>query len=116
MESGLDIATLFVMAMSNLFNPFGDTLELGCDRSFNEEMHAYTRKIYVGLKTDDKNVFYRATGCVMDYTRNEKIIASCSILNTSPLFKAMVRVAAALETGYRVDEAFNHFNTVYEIS
>jgi len=115
-ETGLDVATLFVMATSNLFKPFGDSLELGCDRSFIEERHRYAKTVRLSLRREEQTVSYNATGYEVDEHGREVAVASCAIPNSAPLFKATVKIAAALETKYRVDEAFSNFDSVYRNS
>lgn len=107
-EDCLDIATLFVMANVSLFNPFGDELEGGIAGSWDPASKRYTKMVYFGLNFESGSVYYSAS--VSDHN---EFIDSFHIINTDPMFLALVKLAVAFELRYKVDEAFQNINKVF---
>lgn len=109
-EEALDIAGLFVMSVSAMFNPFDDELQFSFYDGDNSDKPSSF--LAVGLVREERGVFYKAYASESNGLDDE-CVGSCEIPSGHALFESMVKLSSALILKYRKEQAFLDFEATY---
>lgn len=130
-ELSLDIASLFVLGSKAIFSPFASSFELCLDTSWDAESKQYLKKLEVCIHSEDEDPvhikfyaieYFRVTTSSDQRTPKEPIIGlqfrrnilgEYKIFNSDPLFFSLVRLVYAYSIDYKIDEAMENFNDVF---
>ena len=115
-ESALDIASLYVWGMSSLFNGLCDEIQFGFDKCYDNQRDEYKKYIDFGITSEKEEVFYR--GYAYEFKevdgKEQRMTHEIKIKNSEPIFFAIVRIAIAFNTGYKIDESIKIFDQVFK--
>lgn len=107
-EVAMDIATLFVLANKGLFSIFESCLIFGLDTSEKDKDGRYQSHISLSLQRKNNIVFWQT------YIRIENdFVERYEIRNTDPFFCSFVKLCAAYQLEYKIDEAIEELNALH---